>query len=155
MGRFGGMLLRGSGQTSWQAKGDLHPRGRVASARLAELIQLTLVADAAIVDLRPYAERQRASGATEYLDTAGILLTGGKAESSEALLWRLADPIEARASGFQSYACVPFHDADGTTLGRIVAMQRGQRVFDGHDLKILRTVADIAADLIRQPQLAS
>jgi GAF domain-containing protein len=149
------MLLRGSGQASWEAKDGLRPRGRVASARLVELIQLTLVADAAIVDLRPYAERQRAIGAAEHLETAGILLSGGEAETSEALLWRFADPIEASANGFQSYACVPFHDADGASLGRIVAMQRGQRVFDGHDLKILRTIADIVADLIRQPQLAS
>jgi GAF domain-containing protein len=155
VGRFGGMLLRGSGQTSWQAKGGLQPRGRVASARLAELVQLTLVADAAIVDLRPYAERQRATGAAEHLETAGILLSGGEAETSEVLLWRMADPIEASANGFQSYAGVPFHDNDGALLGRIVAMQRGQRVFDGHDLKILRTVADIVADMIRQPQLAS
>ena len=98
MGRFGGMLLRGSGQASWEAKDGLRPRGRVASARLVELIQLTLVADAAIVDLRPYAERQRAIGAAEHLETAGILLSGGEAETSEALLWRFSDPIEASAN---------------------------------------------------------
>ncbi len=155
MGRFGGMLLKGSGTASWEAEDGLNPGGRIASAKLAELVQLTLVADGAIVDLRHYAERQRAFAAAERLTTAGILLAGGEAEASEALLWRLADPIEASASGFQSYACVPFHDVDGAPLGRIVALQRGQRAFDGHDLKILRTVADIVADLTRQPQLAS
>ncbi|AQR75507.1 hypothetical protein BXU08_19240 [Sphingomonas sp. LM7] len=111
-------------------------------------MQLTLVSDAAIIDLRPYAERRRAIGAAERLETAGILISGGEAEFSERLLWQLADPIDASASGFQSYAGVPLHDADGAPLGRIVALQRRQRAFDGHDLKILRTVADIVADLI-------
>ncbi|ATY34182.1 GAF domain-containing protein [Sphingomonas psychrotolerans] len=137
------------------ADDGLNPAGAVASARLAELVQLTLAADGAIIDLRAYAERQRALGAPERLKTAGILLAGGEAELSETLLWRIADPVEAGASGFQSYACVPLHDLDGAPLGRIVAIQRGQRLFDGHDLKILRTVADIVADLTRQPQLAS
>ena len=155
MGRFGGMLLKGSSRASWEADERLNTGGRIASAKLAALVQLTLVADGAIVDLRHYAERQRALGAAERLTTAGILLAGGEAEPSEALLWQLADPIEASASGFQSYACVPLQDVDGTPLGRIVAIQRGQRVFDGHDLGILRTVADVVADLIRRPQLAS
>lgn len=118
-------------------------------------MQLTLVADGAIIDLRHYATRQRALGVPERLDTAGVLMAGGMTETSEALLWELADPVEAGALGFQSYACVPLHDADGSPLGRIVAIQRGQRRFDGHDLKILRSVADIVADLIRQPQLAN
>lgn len=155
MGRFGGMLLKGSGQASREVDDRLNPGGRIASAKLAELVQLTLVVDGAIVDLRHYAERQRAFGAGERLATAGILLAGGEAESAEALLWQLADPIEASASGFRSYACVPLHDLDGAPLGRIVALQRGQRAFDGHDIKILRMVADIVADLIRDPQLAS
>ncbi|MDV3457501.1 hypothetical protein RZN05_10940 [Sphingomonas sp. HF-S4] len=129
--------------------------GRIAVARLAELVQLTLVADAAIIDLRAYAERQRAIGAAECLETAGILLPGGKTEFAEAMLWQLADPIEAGANGFSSYAGAPLHDADGALLGRIVALQRGQRSFDGHDLKILRTVADIVTDLLAPPQPAS
>lgn len=118
-------------------------------------MQLTLVTDGAIVDLRHYATRQRAIGASERLDTAGVLIAGGVTESSEALLWQLADPVEAGALGFQSYACVPLHDVDGAPLGRIVALQRSQRQFDGHDLKILRTAGDIVSDLIRQPQLAN
>jgi len=154
MRRVGGMFLRGSRQASWE-EGGLNPGGALASARLAELVQLTLVSDGAIIDLRHYAERQRALGAAERPTTAGLLLAGGEAEASEALLWRLADPIEASANGFQSYAGIPLHDADGTLLGRVVALQRGQRMFDGHDLKILRTVADIVANLIGQPQLAS
>jgi hypothetical protein len=149
VGRFGGMLLKGSGYASPEVERDLNPGGRIAATKLAELVQLTLVADAAIIDLRPYAERQRATGGAERLETAGILLSGGEAETSEALLWQLADPIDASASGFQSYACVPLHDDDGAPLGRIVAIQRGQRVFDGHDLKILRTVAGIVAALVR------
>jgi GAF domain-containing protein len=153
--RFGGMLLKGSRQASWEVDDRLNPGGRIACVKLAELVQLTLVADGAIVDLRHYAERQRALGVPERLTTAGILLAGGEAEPSEALLWQLADPIEASASGFRSYACVPLHDLDGAPLGRVVALQRGQRAFDGHDLKILRTVADIVADLTRRPQPAS
>jgi GAF domain-containing protein len=155
VGRFGGLLLRGHGSASQGAADDLLAGGRVATAKLAELVQLTLVADAAIIDLRTYAERQRAIGGAERLGTAGILMSGGEAEFAEALLWQLADPIEAGAHGFQSYAGAPLHDADGAPLGRIVALQRGQRSFDGHDLKILRTVADIVADLVGQPQLAS
>ncbi|KRC81684.1 hypothetical protein ASE13_04715 [Sphingomonas sp. Root241] len=138
-----------------EAIADPRPAARIASARLAELVQLTLVADGAIIDLRRYATRQRTIGAPERLETAGVLMAGGLPESSEALLWQLADPIEAGALGFQSYACVPLQDVDGAPLGRIVAIQRGQRQFDGHDLKILRTVADIVTDLIRQPQLAN
>jgi GAF domain-containing protein len=149
------MLLRGSEQAAREAEDGLNADGGVASARLAELVQLTLAADGAIVDLRPYAERQRALGAGERLQTAGLLIAGGAAETSEALLWQIADPVAAGASGFQSYAGVPLHGLDGAALGRIVALQRGQRVFDGHDLKILRTVADIVADLIRAPQPAS
>ena len=156
MGLFGGMNLKRSDYASQgQAVADPGPAARIASARLAELVQLTLVADGAIIDLRHYATRQRAVDAPERLETAGVLMAGGAAESSEALLWQLADPIEASALGFQSYACVPLHDLDGTPLGRIVAIQRRQRQFDGHDLKILRTVGDIVADLIRQPQLAN
>jgi hypothetical protein len=150
--RFGGMSLRGQKQAFRQADGGLDPGSRIASARLAELVQLTLVADGAIIDLRHYAERQRALGMAELLGTAGLLIAGGGTESSEALLWQLADPVEAGANGFQSYAGVPLHDIDGALLGRIVALQRGQRMFDGHDLKILRTVADIVADLVGGPQ---
>ncbi len=156
MGRTGGDALKGSEYASQgEAAADLRPGAPIASARLAELVQLTLVADGAIIDLRHYATRQRATGASERLETAGVLMAGGAAETSEALLWQLADPIEAGALGFQSYACVPLHDVDGARLGRIVAIQRGQRQFDGHDLKILRIVADIVADLIRQHQLAN
>jgi GAF domain-containing protein len=133
----------------------LNPGGRIASAGLAGLVQLTLAADGAIIDLRHYAERQRALGKPERLSTSGVLLAGGETESSETLLWQLADPVEAGANGFQSYAGVPLHDADGALLGRIVALHRGQRLFDGHDLKILRTVADIVVDLIDRPQRAS
>jgi GAF domain-containing protein len=156
VGRTGGTSLKGSEFASrGEAAADLRPGAPVASARLAELVQLTLVADGAIIDLHNYAVRQRAIGAPERLDTAGVLMAGGAVETSEALLWKLADPVEAGALGFQSYACVPLHDVDGALLGRIVAIQRGQRQFDGHDLKILRTVADIVADLIHQPQLAN
>lgn len=137
------------------AAADLRGGAGTASAGLAELIQLTLVVDGAIIDLHHYAARQRAIDASERLGTAGLLMAGGAAESSEALLWRLADPVEAAKHGFQSYAGVPVHDTDGAPLGRIVAIQRGQRQFDGHDLKILRTVADIVAELIRQPHLAN
>ncbi|NIJ19352.1 hypothetical protein FHS95_001021 [Sphingomonas naasensis] len=156
MGRFGGMILKGPQPASQrEAAAELPAGGRIASARLAELVQLTLVADGVIIDLRHYAERQRATGDGERLDTAGILLAGGAAESSEELLWQLADPVAVGKLGFQAYAAVPLHDIDGTPLGRIVAIQRGQRQFDGHDLKILRTAADLVADLIRQPQLAN
>jgi GAF domain-containing protein len=156
VGRFGGVNLKRSDYASQgEAVADPRPAARIASARLAELVQLTLVADGAIIDLRHYATRQRAIGASERLETAGVLMAGGATEFSEALLWQLADPVEAGALGFQSYACVPLHDVDGAPLGRIVAIQRRQRQFDGHDLKILRTVGDIVADLIRQPQLAS
>jgi hypothetical protein len=148
--------LKGPQPASPQAAAaDFHQGGRATTARLAELVQLTLVADGVVIDLRHYAERQRGMDAFERLETAGILLAGGAFESSEALLWQLADPVEAAALGFQSYAAVPLHDVDGTPLGRVVAVQRGQRQFDGHDLKILRTVAEIVADLIRQPQLAN
>lgn len=156
MGRTGGIALKGSEYASQgEAAAELRPGAPVASARLAELIQMTLVADGAIIDLHNYAIRQRAIGASERLETAGVLMAGGAVEFSETLLWQLADPVEAGKLGFQSYACVPLHDVDGAPLGRIVAIQRGQRQFDGHDLKILRTVADIVADLIRQPQLAN
>jgi GAF domain-containing protein len=155
VGRFGGIPLKGSGYASPEAADDLNPGRRIASAKLAELVQLTLVSDGAIIDLRAYAERQRAIGASERLETAGMLLSGGATETSEALLWQLADPVEAGSYGFQSYAGVPLQDLDGEPLGRIVAIQRSQRTFDGHDLKILRTVADIVADLIRNPQRAS
>ena len=104
-----------------EAVADPRPAARIASTRLAELVQLTLVADGAIIDLRRYATRQRMTGAPERLETAGVLMAGGLAESSEALLWQLADPIEAGALGFQSYACVPLQDVDGAPLGRIVA----------------------------------
>lgn len=150
-----GIALKGSDYASRETAAGLRPGARIASAKLAELVQLTLVADGVIIDLHHYAIRQRATGASERLETAGVLIAGGATESSEALLWRLADPVEAGALGFQSYACVPLHDVDGAPLGRIVAIQRGQRQFDGHDLKILRTVADIVADLIRQPQFAN
>lgn len=156
MGHSGGIALKGSDYASpGEAAAGLRTAAGTASARLAELVQLTLVADGAIIDLHHYAQRQRAIGAPERLGTAGILLSGGVAEGSETLLWQLADPIAAATNGFQSYAGVPVHDSDGAPLGRIVAIQRGQRQFDGHDLKILRTVADIVAELIRQPQLAS
>jgi GAF domain-containing protein len=155
VGHSGGILLKGSEYASPEAGIALHAGARTASAKLAELVQLTLVADGAIIDLHHYAQRQRAIGVPERLGTAGVLLAGGAAEASEPLLWQLADPVAAGANGFQSYAGVPVHDADGTPLGRVVAIQRGQRQFDGHDLKILRTVADIVAELIRQPQLAN
>lgn|GEM_PF-6176234 len=156
MGRFGGIILKGPQPASpREAAAELPAGGRIASARLAELVQLTLVADGVIIDLRHYAERQRATGENERLETTGILLAGGAAESSEALLWQLSDPVAAGKLGFQSYASVPLHDLDGMPLGRIVAIQRGQRQFDGHDLKILRTAADLVADLIRRPQLAN
>lgn len=155
VGHSGGIALKGSEYASPEVATDLPAGARTASARLAELIQLTLVADGAIIDLHHYAQRQRAIGAPERLATAGLLLAGGTAEASEPPLWQLADPIAAATHGFQSYAGVPVHDTDGTPLGRIVAIQRGQRQFDGHDLKILRTVADIVAELIRQPQLAN
>ena len=154
MGRFGGMIKVGASVTP-KAVDAFEFGGRITVARLAELVQLTLVADAAIIDLRPYAERQRAIGAAEYLETGGILLPGGKPEFAEAMLWQLADPIEAGANGFPSYAGAPLHDAGGALLGRVVALQRGQRSFDGHDLKILRTVADIVADLVERSQPAS
>lgn len=156
MGRSGGIVLKGPQPASRrEAAAELPAGGRIASARLAELVQLTLVADGVIIDLRHYAERQRATGSAERLESTGILLAGGAAESSEALLWQLSDPVEAGKLGFQSYASVLLHDLDGMPLGRIVAIQRGQRQFDGHDLKILRTAADLVADLIRQPQLAN
>jgi GAF domain-containing protein len=149
------MIVRRSESASPEAAGDLRGGAGAASAGLAELIQLTLVVDGAIIDLHHYAARQRAIGASERLGTAGLLVAGGAAESSETLLWQIADPVEAARHGFQSYAGVPVHDTDGAPLGRIVAIQRGQRQFDGHDLKILRTVADIVAELLRQPQLAN
>ena len=72
--------MKGSGYASpREAEIDLHAGARTASARLAELVQLTLVADGAIIDLHHYAQRQRAFDAPERLGTAGILLAGGAA----------------------------------------------------------------------------
>lgn len=123
-----------------------------ASSRIAELVQLALDADVAILDLHGYSERQRATGAIEALSTSGafrVLELGGPA----AELSRLADPLEASARGFRSYAAVPIRE-DGIVLGRVAVLAREAREFDASAVKLMRTAADLAADLLIQARLA-
>lgn len=138
-----GYATRGAGPE------DLFAHASIASAHLSAMLRLALDVDAAIVDLRPYAERQRAIGATEKLRTEGAFLALDLSRPSEEQLWRLADPMEAHAQGFASYAGVPIRDEDNLLLGQIAAIANDGRAFDDRAMKTMRAAADLVAELLR------
>lgn len=150
MAYAGGRKVASSGYPAQGAGLDeLRAHASVASTRLSTLLRHALDADAVIIDLRSYAERQRAIGAIEKLRTEGTFLSLDLSQPSEEQLWRLADPMEAHLQGFASYAGVPIRDEDDLPLGQIAVIANDGRSFDERAMKTLRAAADLITELLR------
>lgn len=150
MAYAGGRKLASSGYAApGGGPDDLHAHASNASIRLSALIQHALDVDVVIVDLHPYAKRQRALGAIEKLRTEGTFASLDLAQPSEAQLWRLADPLEAHLQGEVSYAGVPIRDEDDLPLGQIAVIANDGRTFDERAMKALRAAGDLVAELLR------
>lgn len=125
----------------------------MAAARLAEMVRFTLGADAALVDLRSYAERQRRRGTAELIASAGVF--GAAEHQSELQIHALADPIHAYRAGYCAYAGAPIRARDGSTLGMVAALAHAERDFGEREVEILRLAAAMLASLLDPDQLAS
>lgn len=112
------------------------------------MIRLALDLDAAIIDLRPYAERQRATNAIERLRTEGTFLTLDLSNPTEEQLWQIADPIEAHRQGVASYASVPIRDEDDMLLGHVTVIASDGRTFEAQAMQTMRAAAELVAALL-------